>query len=145
MFCGVTIVQCPFNLFHYVIWWKPRNEQRSLPKSVMHVQKCFCFLFCLWNLSVFYSYLLSRCAATYSQPLLEKQFFLYIMTTTKSCSFTQDKNTNKAAITKATWGFPIFRKENRVQKKIIFTACHSGKLKLASASPDVISTSPKSF
>ena len=30
-------------------------------------------------------------------------------------------------------------------KKIIFTACHSGKLKLTFASPDVISTSPKSF
>ena len=30
-------------------------------------------------------------------------------------------------------------------KKIIFTACHSGKLKLALTSPDVISTSPKSF
>ena len=30
-------------------------------------------------------------------------------------------------------------------KKIIFTACHSGKLKLAFTSPDVISTSPKSF
>ena len=29
-------------------------------------------------------------------------------------------------------------------KKIIFTACHSGKLKLACTSPDVISTSPKS-
>ena len=30
-------------------------------------------------------------------------------------------------------------------KKIISTACHSGKLKLAFTSPDVISTSPKSF
>ena len=30
-------------------------------------------------------------------------------------------------------------------KKIIFTACHPGKLKLAFTSPDVISTSPKSF
>jgi len=30
-------------------------------------------------------------------------------------------------------------------KKIIFTACHSGKMKLAFTSPDVISTSPKSF
>ena len=30
-------------------------------------------------------------------------------------------------------------------KKIIFTACHSGKLKLAFTSPDVTSTSPKSF
>ena len=28
-------------------------------------------------------------------------------------------------------------------KKIIFTACHSGKLRLAFTSPDVISTSPK--
>ena len=28
-------------------------------------------------------------------------------------------------------------------KKIIFTACHSGKLKLAFTSPDVIITSPK--
>ena len=30
-------------------------------------------------------------------------------------------------------------------KKIIFTACHSGKLRLAFTSPDVISTSPKNF
>ena len=30
-------------------------------------------------------------------------------------------------------------------KKIIFTACHLGKLKLTFTSPDVISTSPKSF
>ena len=30
-------------------------------------------------------------------------------------------------------------------KKIIFTACYSGKLKLAFTSPDVISTSPKNF
>ena len=29
--------------------------------------------------------------------------------------------------------------------KIIFTACHPGKLKLAFTNPDVISTSPKSF
>ena len=30
-------------------------------------------------------------------------------------------------------------------KKFIFTACHSGKLKLTFTSPDIISTSPKSF
>ena len=30
-------------------------------------------------------------------------------------------------------------------KKIIFTACHSGKLKLAFTNPDIISTNPKSF
>ena len=30
-------------------------------------------------------------------------------------------------------------------KKIIFTACHLGKLKLAFTSPGIISTSPKSF
>ena len=30
-------------------------------------------------------------------------------------------------------------------KKIIFKACHSGKLELAFTSPDVISTSPKNF
>ena len=30
-------------------------------------------------------------------------------------------------------------------KKIIFTACHSGKVKLAFTSPDFILTSPKSF
>ena len=33
--------------------------------------------------------------------------------------------------------------QNQGAKKIIFTACHSGKLKLAYTSPDVISTSPK--
>ena len=30
-------------------------------------------------------------------------------------------------------------------KKIIFTACYSGKLKLALSSPDIISTSPRNF
>ena len=35
--------------------------------------------------------------------------------------------------------------QNQGAKKIIFTACHSGKLKLAFTSPDVISTSPKNF
>jgi len=30
-------------------------------------------------------------------------------------------------------------------KKIIFTACHLGKLKLAFTSPDVISTTAKAF
>ena len=30
-------------------------------------------------------------------------------------------------------------------KKIIFTACYSGKLKLVFTSPDIISTSPKTF
>ena len=30
-------------------------------------------------------------------------------------------------------------------KKIIFTACHLGKLKLALTSPNIISTSPQSF
>ena len=30
-------------------------------------------------------------------------------------------------------------------KKVSFTACHSGKLKLACTSPQVISTSPKTF
>ena len=34
---------------------------------------------------------------------------------------------------------------NQGAKKIIFTACHSGKLKLAFTSPDVISTSPQNF
>ena len=28
-------------------------------------------------------------------------------------------------------------------KKVLFTACHSGKLKLTFTSPDIISTSPK--
>ena len=40
-------------------------------------------------------------------------------------------------------GYQITMKQGA--KKIIFTACHSGKLKLAFTSPDVISTSPKSF
>ena len=40
--------------------------------------------------------------------------------------------------------FPV-NKYQQGAKKIIFTACHSGKLKLAFTSPDVISTSPKIF
>ena len=35
--------------------------------------------------------------------------------------------------------------KNQGAKKIIFTACHSGKLKLAFTSPNVISASPKNL
>ena len=37
------------------------------------------------------------------------------------------------------------RAHNRGAKKIIFTACHLGRMKLAFTSPDVISTSPKNI
>ena len=39
----------------------------------------------------------------------------------------------------------FLKKTYQGAKEIIFTACHSGKLKLAFTSPDVISTSPKNF
>ena len=44
-------------------------------------------------------------------------------------------------------GMGLFCIEQNIHgaKKIIFTACHSGKLKLAFTRPDVISTSPKNF
>ena len=35
--------------------------------------------------------------------------------------------------------------KKQVAKKTIYTACYSGKLKLAFTSPDIISASPKSF
>ena len=37
----------------------------------------------------------------------------------------------------------VLPKQHQGAKKIIFAACHSGKLKLAFTSPEVISTSPK--
>ena len=37
----------------------------------------------------------------------------------------------------------LTKKASQGAKKIIFTACHLGKLNLAYTSPDVISTSPK--
>ena len=40
-------------------------------------------------------------------------------------------------------GFPKESKEIQGAKKVIFTACHSGKLKLTFTSPNFISTSPK--
>ena len=43
------------------------------------------------------------------------------------------------------WTASKFNNTIQGAKKIIFTACHSGKLKLAFTSPDVISTSPKNF
>ena len=53
---------------------------------------------------------------------------------------------NKHRIVNVTLSSIIRNKyEAQGAKKIIFTACHSGKLKLALTSPDVISTSPKSF
>ena len=39
----------------------------------------------------------------------------------------------------------LTKKASQGAKKIIFTACHSGKLKLEFTSPGVISTSPKNF
>ena len=39
----------------------------------------------------------------------------------------------------------VLPKQHQGAKKIIFAACHSGKLKLAFTSPEVISTSPKNF
>ena len=41
--------------------------------------------------------------------------------------------------------FALFLHYRQGAKKIIVTACYSGKLKLAFTSPDVISTSPKNF
>ena len=41
--------------------------------------------------------------------------------------------------------FTAICKHSQGVKKIIFTTCHSGKLKLVFTSPDVIATSPKSF
>ena len=51
---------------------------------------------------------------------------------------TLKKSINNRQIQKEAW-------VDQGAKKIIFTACHWGKLKLAFASQDVISTSPKSF
>ena len=41
--------------------------------------------------------------------------------------------------------YPAILREQQGAKKIIFTACHSGKLKLAFTNPKVISTSSKNF
>ena len=44
------------------------------------------------------------------------------------------------------WPFKgIDKSGHQGAKKVIFTACHSGKLKLAFTSPNVISTSPPNF
>ena len=46
--------------------------------------------------------------------------------------------------TETTLGVLFFLDRNRQGvKKVIFTACHSGKLKLTFTSPNIISTSPK--
>ena len=39
----------------------------------------------------------------------------------------------------------ILLARQQAAKKSLFTGCHSGKVKLAFTSPDIISTSPKSF
>ena len=41
--------------------------------------------------------------------------------------------------------YTVFIVCNQGAEKVIFKACHSGKLKLAYTSPNVISTSPKTF
>ena len=38
---------------------------------------------------------------------------------------------------------PLKRLKNQGAKKVIFTACHSGRLKLTITSPNIISTSPQ--
>ena len=59
------------------------------------------------------------------------------------------QETSKKNVLKAISAQDLLQEVNYVYvqgvKKIIFTACHSGKLKLAFTSPDVISTSPKNF
>ena len=45
----------------------------------------------------------------------------------------------------ALYTFEILVQLHQDAKKIVFTACHLGKLKLAFTSQDVISTSPKIF
>ena len=54
---------------------------------------------------------------------------------------------NVSIVCTRAWFIPFFilNFPNQVAKKIIFTGCHSGKLKLTLTSPDVISTSPKAF
>ena len=49
------------------------------------------------------------------------------------------------AVSEGGWGVGGGRGERHGTKKIIFTACHWGKLKLAFTSQDVISTNPKNF
>ena len=46
-------------------------------------------------------------------------------------------------VSEGGWG--VGGGERHGTKKIIFTACHSGKLKLAFTSQDVVSTNPKNF
>ena len=41
--------------------------------------------------------------------------------------------------------YPVILREQQGAKKIIFSACHLGKLKLAFTNPEVISTSAKNF
>ena len=77
-------------------------------------------------------------------------FFL----STSYCSFLP---TGLSSFSLQTWGVAVFqirdgsqvndltKKASQGAKKIIFKACHSGKLKPAFTSPDVISTSLKNF
>ena len=67
---------------------------------------------------------------------LPSSFFVLLWTKMKSRSITlQKKEAN----------YPAILREQQGEKKIIFTACHLGKLKLAFTNPKVISTSPKNF
>ena len=65
-----------------------------------------------------------------SSPYLKPKWFKSIK------QFQTIKGVQKPHLCHCTW---------KGAKKSILTACHSGKLKLAFTSPNVISTSPKSF
>ena len=53
------------------------------------------------------------------------------------------RQTTICRLTQSSWDNECLHLQGA--KKIIFTACHSGRLKPAFTSPDVISTSPKNF
>ena len=55
----------------------------------------------------------------------------------------QAKKSGRNNVVAIRRGFTVEFKMNQDAKKVTFTACHSGKLKLTFTSPNIISTSPK--
>ena len=109
----------------------------------MHVQRCFFFFaYETYRFFTLIYFLVAR------QPILSRYYrnspFIY-NDDNQILLFYPRQEYKQSCNNKSDLRFPDISEGERGAKKIIFTACHSGKLKLASTSPDVISTSPKSL
>ena len=145
MFCGVTIVQCPFHFFSLRHLVKTKKRGKKFTKKCDACAEMFFFFFLLMKLIGFLLlFTFSLRGNLFSAVTTETVLFIY-NDDNQILLFYPRQEYKQSCNNKSDLRFPDISEGEQGAKKIIFTACHSGKLRLASTSPDVISTSPKSF